>query len=134
VEEGKRHMEAIADAVHAALLETQRVSDLYTARGTHEGCGECCGRFLPLFAHEAVALRYAARNLEIPPEPPNAVDMRCPLLGADNRCMAYDARPTVCRVYDCAKHAADPLAMMRDAERGGMRPGMEIYDMREVIA
>ena len=127
-------MEAIADAVHAALLETQRVSDLYTARGTHEGCGECCGRFLPLFAHEVIELRHAARKLEIEPEQPGTVDMRCPFLDGSNMCMVYDVRPTICRAYDCSKHAANGLWAIVEAMRMGMQPGMQVYDMREVIA
>ena len=125
---------AVARAVHEALSATQGVTDHYTARGTHEGCGECCGRFLPLLPHEAIELRRAARGLEIRPEPPDAVDMRCPFLDGANNCMVYERRPTICRVYDCSRHVSDEAALMRDMVRAGMRPGMEVYDMREVVA
>lgn len=126
-------MGALARAVHEAILSDATVTDNFTARGTHDGCGECCGRFLPLFPREAVELRIAARKLEVRPEEPGTVDLTCPLLDGSNRCMVYGKRPTVCRAYDCSRHAAEGMAFALAAADMGLEPGMRVYDMREVV-
>ena len=123
---------SMAEMVHEALSQTQGVTDFYTARGTHEGCGQCCGRFLPLFPHEVVELRHLAKRTGVRPEVDGAVDMNCPLLGEDMRCMAYESRPTICRAYDCSRHAAEGMAFAMSAADMGLEPGMTVYDMREV--
>lgn len=125
-------MSAVARAVHEALSQVQEVRDLYTARGTHEGCGQCCGRFMPLFPHEAVVLRNAARELEIRPEKPGEVDLTCPLLDGSGRCMAYDKRPTICRAYDCSEHVRGGISFALRMQQMGLEPNMRVYDMREV--
>ena len=122
----------VAEALHDALSQTQGVTDFYSARGTHEGCGQCCGRFLPLFPHEAVELRNIAKKVRVRPEAEGTVDMNCPLLDGSNNCMAYERRPTICRAYDCSRHAAEGMAFAMRAADMGLQPGMMIYDMREV--
>lgn len=44
--------------------------------------------------------------------PPERTDGVCPLLGADHRCLTYDARPFGCRTHFCA--AAGGPAARRD--------------------
>lgn len=122
----------VAEALHDALSQTQCVTDFYSARGTHEGCGQCCGRFLPLFPHEAVELRNIAKKVRVRPEEEGSVDMNCPLLDESNNCMVYERRPTICRAYDCSRHAAEGMAFAMSAADMGLQPGMTVYDMREV--
>lgn len=118
-----------AEALNRALAATQAPVDLHTARGSHEGCGECCGRFLPVTAAEAAVLRayVAAHGIRLRPEAAD-VDLTCPLLTADRMCAAYPVRPAICRVYDCAAHARGELRV--PAGIGDMRT----RDMREVLA
>lgn len=116
-------------AIHDMLANGYEVKDLFTSRGSHEGCGECCGRFLPLFPHEVVRLRHAAMGIELRPEQPGTIDMNCPLLDGDGMCMVYEARPEICRVYDCSRHKAEGAIFAIDS---ALQPGMAIYDMRMV--
>lgn len=124
----------MAEQVHATLMEGQRVTDFYSARGTHEGCGECCGRFLPLFPHEVIELRHLAEHVSIRPERQGEIDMSCPFLDGWNNCAVYERRPTICRAYDCSLHAAEGMGFAMRAAEYGMQPGMKVYDMREVVA
>lgn len=125
-------MSEVARTVHDLMSSAAMVKDLYTARGTHEGCGQCCGRFLPLFPHEAVRLRHVARDVAPRPEQPGVIDMNCPFLTDGDMCAVYDDRPTICRVYDCSEHARKGAAFAAELAHGGLEPGMEIYDMREI--
>lgn len=119
-----------AEAAQAALMATQRVTDLHTARGSHEGCGQCCSRFLPVTAGEVAALRayVASRGIALRPEGPGTLDLTCPLLTADRMCAAYDVRPSICRVYDCAEHARGVVRLPPSA------PAMRVRDLREELA
>ena len=122
-----------ARQLHDALAQVAEITDNYTARGSHDGCGECCGRFLPMFPWEAVVVRSAARKVDVRPED-GPLDLTCPLLTADRRCAVYGSRPTVCRAFDCQRlSGAGCLEAARHGLEHGMMPGMEIYDMREVI-
>lgn len=121
-------------AVLDTLADGFEVTDHFTGRGTHVGCGECCGRFLPLFPHEVVMLRNASRCLRLRPEQPGVVDMNCPFLDEFDCCMVYGKRPTICRVYDCSKHKAEGVGFAMRATTMGLEPGMRVYDMREVVA
>lgn len=126
-------MSKIAEAVHAVLSETQQVTDIYAARGTHIGCGQCCGRFLPLFPHELVVLRHAAKGLKLRLEE-GEIDMNCPLLDEFNTCMVYGKRPTICRIYDCHRHATEGIGFAIASGSMGMQPGMKVYDLREELS
>lgn len=78
------------------------MSDNLTCRGLcHESCGP-----VPMTLEEIQALRDAT-GLELPvvaafadrfllTDLPHGV---CPVLGPDNRCLGYDARPRICRLY-----------------------------------
>ena len=111
------------------LMEAQEVADLYTGRGDCRGCGECCGRFLPLSSIDVRRLRRYMRQhgIEPRPEKPGTLDLTCPLLGESGECMAYEARPDICRSYRCDEH-----------KRGEIGPPplwwcMEVTDMREAL-
>lgn len=113
----------------AALMATQGVTGLHTARGSHEGCGECCSRFLPMTAAEVAAIRayVASRGIRLRPEAPGLLDLTCPLLTADRMCAAYPVRPAICRVYDCAEHARGVVRVPPGA------PSMRVRDLREEL-
>ena len=118
-----------ARALHDMLSRTVAVTDFLTARGTHDGCGECCSRFMPLTPGEVSVLRreVSERGIRLRPEGAD-IDLTCPLLGEDKRCMAYDVRPLICRMYDCSRHARGVI----DAHP--LMGRAEIVDMREVLA
>lgn len=116
--------------LHCEIGKDAEPTDFYTERGTHEGCGQCCSRFLPLSMGEAVVLRLRAKSLDIPPQRGD-YDLECPFLDEYRMCMVYDVRPAICRAYSCKEHAEGGYAALL---REGLRPGMEVYDMRELIA
>lgn len=118
-----------AEAAQAALMAAQRPVDLHTARGSHECCGECCGRFLPVTAAEVAVLRAytAAHGIRLRPEAPGTLDLTCPLLTEDRMCAAYDVRPAICRVYDCAEHARGVVRLPPSA------PAIRVRDLREEL-
>lgn len=98
--------------------------------GECRGCGECCSRFLPLSRFDVRRLRDYVKRNDIEPRPDSLgeLDLMCPLLSDAHECMAYDARPEICRAYRCDLHA-----------RGELRPPSffahaEIMDMRLVLA
>lgn len=80
---------------------TASVRDRLTCRGV--GCFGCChGPILlspaewgAIKPHVTRAQRNAARIVA-----GVLADYRCPLLGADNRCSAYEDRPLVCRSFN----------------------------------
>ena len=91
-------------ALHQAIGIGAETQELFSARGSHKGCGECCSRVLPLTPNEVELLRMAVeeRGIELRPEEAE-YDFTCPLLGQDRTCMVYDVRPIVCRDFDCSK-------------------------------
>ena len=115
--------------LHRAIGErVGGVTDYYTGRGSHEGCGECCSRMLPMTDGEVEVLRRAVRERGIRLRPERAeIDFTCPLLGEDSRCMAYDVRPIICRQYCCAEHAQG-LVMMHP-----LMSRLEVRDLREEL-
>ena len=122
---------SLARGLHEALCAAGGCVDNFTARGTHDGCGECCSRFLPLTAGEAAVLRLNGAKAR--PEPEGALDMTCPFLTEEKRCAVYGVRPAVCRAYDCSVHArggATAFALARELPRGNY----EMHDMREVVS
>ena len=110
------------------------VTDLFTRRGSCDGCGECCGRFLPMTDKDAARLKaYVSWNgIEPMPEAWEEggelfVNLNCPFLGHDKRCMVYEARPAICRAYRCDRHKA---GTMEPPEWDSMP---KLVDMREVF-
>lgn len=111
----------------ARLMQEQPVTDM--RRSDCRGCGECCGRWIPLTIADRVRLEGYVRTHGIEPHslPPQVADLVCPYLDLESReCMVYEARPEVCRHYSCRLHAS-----------GGLRPwrglaSSEAVDMREL--
>lgn len=77
------------------------------------GCGECCGRYLPTTVADRIRLEGYVRTHGIVPRkaPDGLLDLMCPYLDAEGECMVYDARPEICRRYDCRLHASGALRM-----------------------
>lgn len=112
------------------------ITDFFTERGNCKGCGECCGRFLPLSHFDVARLRGFIERNGVSLQPEEFVDfdgmkinLQCPFLDIHTReCTVYDARPEICRTYRCDKH-----------KRGEFRfpfgyRGMALADMREVFS
>ncbi len=102
------------------------VTDMH--RADCRGCGECCGRYLPLTVADKIRLEGYVRTHGIKPHPerPGLVDFTCPYLSEGRECMVYEARPEICRRYSCRLHAA-----------GGLEPWPALFaaaevDMREL--
>lgn len=115
--------------VYRALYHSRGVTDLLTERGSCRGCGECCSRFLPMSRMDERRLAAYVKSHGVVPRPESegSLDLTCPLLSDGHECMAYDARPDVCRVYRCDEHA-----------RGLLRPPafaghMRLVDVRELL-
>ena len=99
----------IAAQAFAKMLRDQPVTDMH--REDCRGCGECCGRFLPLTPADEIRLAAYVRSHGIKPhpEPRSIVDLTCPYLNGKRECMVYEARPEICRGYSCSKHASGEL-------------------------
>ena len=115
--------------VHQALCRTQCVTDYRTERVDCRGCGECCSRFLPMSRmDERRLVAYVERHGVVPrPEPEGSLDLTCPLLSERHECMAYDARPDICRMYRCDLHLRWELRPPAFAEH------MRLVDVRELL-
>lgn len=95
-------------------------------KGDCRGCGECCSRFLPLTPADRARLKAFVRARGVEPVPGRAdVDLLCPFLSKGRECLVYEARPEICRMYRCDRHAAGDFS---DGER---LAGASIIDMRE---
>lgn len=99
-------------------------TDLYTERGRCRGCGECCGRYLPLSLADRLRLHSYVVAHGVRPHPERgAVDLTCPYLTDGLDCAVYPARPAICRAYRCdraakrdfAGLAGDPAFQMGEA-------------------
>lgn len=119
----------------AILREMARpVVDNRTERGCCGGCGECCGRVLPLSVFDVARLKaYVERN-GIEPSPGSWIDgdgltvnMMCPFLDEGRMCKVYEARPEICRVCRCDLHKA---GLVEAPYRIG---SMRVVDMRDVF-
>ncbi|HJF65683.1 MAG TPA: YkgJ family cysteine cluster protein [Slackia equolifaciens] len=118
----------------AACPRSNEVIDIRTWRGSCDGCGECCGRMLPITVEDVARLKAYVRRMGIDPAPESwteggelFVNLNCPFLGADRRCMVYDARPAICRAYRCDLHRAGTMTPPEWNETP------RIVDMREVF-
>lgn len=76
------------------------------------GCGECCGRYLPMTLADRIRVEGYVRTHGIVPRTPPAgmLDLVCPYLSQEGECMVYEARPEICRRYSCKLHAAGEIA------------------------
>lgn len=64
-----------------------------------EMCGRCCARMsvLAITEDEYAAMLEAAQTVETV----DRGETGCPLLADDGRCLIWQARPQVCRLYNC---------------------------------
>lgn len=83
----------------------------FTAGGRCSMCGNCCSSILPLGPGDIKRLKAFAEDTGFVPElpdGPNVVYAHCPFLDAPEpgtgarKCLAYDVRPDVCRIFSCA--------------------------------
>lgn len=99
-------MKPTTKQVFDALSKGAVVKDLRTERGTCEGCGSCCSRFLPLLPIDMVFLeseiRLSGGRIVHERDP---YDMRCPFLDDEGMCEIYSNRPGICATYRCDLHA-----------------------------
>lgn len=85
----------------------------FTNNGECSNCGECCGDILHLSRQEIKRIERYLKKHKIKP------NARCVLVDYDNtcpfrdntnkRCMIYEVRPDICRVYKCNKSAQEAL-------------------------
>lgn len=73
--------------------------------GSCEGCGGCCGRVIPMTDRERARLIEYARSHRVRPHA-DAHQMCAMLDPETRRCMAYQARPLVCRLWESPTHCA----------------------------
>ena len=70
-----------------------------TRKGKCVKCGECCSNLLPLSLAEIERLRAYIAEHQISMQQGHEPD--CPFLNAEKRCMVYEVRPLICRIYKC---------------------------------
>ncbi len=95
-----------------------RIEDLpstvtnFTENGKCTECGQCCSSLLPIAASEIKAIRKYIRKHYIKPfvhKGPVAspmIDLTCPFLNdskPNHKCMVYEVRPLICRIFICSK-------------------------------
>lgn len=97
----------------------------YTVNGECSGCGECCSNLLPMTRREIDAIkRYVKRHGIKPqkhfvPTRNPMYDMVCPFRDNTNRrCVIYDVRPDICRVYRCDKATRGDFSVEMSGEFG----------------
>ena len=100
------------DASHAALRELYAEADRLLGGWTCPTSTECCrfgltGRepyLWPIewaYLERAIAARGGKKA--VAKKKLHVMDGACPLLGADDRCSVYDARPFGCRTFFCSR-------------------------------
>lgn len=116
------------------VSRTADVTDIFTDRGSCDGCGECCGQYLPLTKKEIKRLKRYVRRNGVKPTPEflrygdkYIFSCLCPFLGSDRRCMVYDVRPAICRAYRCDRHKTGTM----EAPEWDSMP--KVVDMRKVF-
>lgn len=118
----------------------------FTENGRCSGCGNCCSNILPMADAEVKRIAKYIREHGITEQKrlwanPEAMDMMCPFRDeAGRRCVIYEVRPEICRVYRCDNDAnrifpkklkkvqkeADGIVLMRETffgKKGGGEDG-----------
>lgn len=78
-----------------------------TINGKCSCCGGCCGRFLPLTDKDIARVKYQVEVRKLKPQRPEIIigeDLTCPFLTKDKKCIIYNHRPYICRLFKCDKH------------------------------
>ena len=80
--------------------EGQRNIKDFTKKGKCSKCGECCFNLLPL-AHSEIEriVNYVSAHKITINKPKNG---SCPFLSKDKKCLVYEARPLICRLFKCS--------------------------------
>lgn len=74
------------------------------------GCGACCSSLLPVSDGEIKRIRKYIRKHNITPSQ-HLTETKCPFLDitkSKDKCMIYEVRPWICRVFSCSKMVVDP--------------------------
>lgn len=97
----------------------------HTKDGKCSGCGDCCGKWLPVTKKEIERIRRYIKENQIPVQN-NADPTACPFRSeAEGKCLVYPVRPAICRDFRCDKPAKNIPA------RAHLYHGkIIIYDMR----
>jgi len=109
------------DILTAIQRETEHQLTNYTLDGKCANCGACCSGYLPLSAQEIRRIHEYVDRHSIH-EQHNGIavmvgpmlDMTCPF--RDNihkRCLIYDARPEICRSFQCDQ----PMKVIEERKR-----------------
>lgn len=109
----------------------------YTRNGVCSNCGACCSNTLPLTKKDVIKLKKYIRKHDIKPisHAPSVlmqiiIDAICPFRDNINeKCIIYDARPTICRLYQCDKTMADAIEMVKS----GAMEKARTYDVRSLL-
>lgn len=103
---GTMEAASIAEALKT-IREGMEITDC-TNNGECSNCGGCCSNFLPVTPREIESIRQYIKRYGIKPQKHfipsrNPVyDMICPFRdNTKRRCIIYDVRPHVCRVWNC---------------------------------
>lgn len=92
-----------------------------TINGECSKCGGCCGRYLPLTEKDIQKVKYIVKTKGIQPQRPAIIigdDLTCPFITKDRKCIIYNHRPNICRLFKCDKHGEmtpDEAQMLRGA-------------------
>lgn len=93
------------------------------------GCGECCGSLLPLSDREIQAIKRYIKKRGIKPkkyiiicEKNSCFDLGsiCPFLDISkekDKCLIYEARPDICRAFQCNRSPEEVFYRMREEPR-----------------
>ncbi len=87
------------------------IYDDFTRKGKCSHCGKCCSNFLPLSASEISHISLYISEHHILPMPlvrggKYVYADTCPFLDAHKKCMIYDARPLICKVFKCNRNVS----------------------------
>lgn len=77
----------------------------FTCNGKCSKCGECCGSILPIDQDDANKIQdYVVENSIFPQRQALVMrnELQCPYY-TGNKCAIYEARPKICRYYQCNK-------------------------------
>ena len=86
-------------AMEFCRKEQRNIKD-FTKKGRCSKCGECCSNLLPLAKSEVERIITYAREHKITVSKPK--NGSCLFLNKDKRCLIYEARPLICRLFKCS--------------------------------
>lgn len=100
---------------HLSVGEFKAEHHDYTENGECSNCGACCSNLLPLTKKEirTIAQYIAKHNIQPINHVPvtlteKTLDGICPFRDDINeKCIIYDARPLICKIYRCNKSVKD---------------------------